>query len=60
MAASDTDESPQDDILIALMGQTGTGKSSFINNAAKSSLAVGKTLESCEAPYSHPSSFEQT
>jgi putative ribosome biogenesis GTPase RsgA len=37
----------QDAILIALMGQTGTGKSSFINKATGASLEVGRFLKSC-------------
>jgi hypothetical protein len=33
--------------FIAVMGQTGTGKSSFINHATGSHLQVGHTLEAC-------------
>jgi hypothetical protein len=38
-----------DDIIIAVMGVTGVGKSSFISLLAKdpSSLVVGHTLEAC-------------
>jgi hypothetical protein len=54
--ASNTDEPtppshiPQDSqevVIIALMGLTGTGKTSFINKAAGASLKVGGTLEPC-------------
>ncbi|KAH7908669.1 kinase-like domain-containing protein, partial [Hygrophoropsis aurantiaca] len=38
----------ENDIVIALMGPTGTGKSSFINTARRrSSAPVGESLESC-------------
>jgi putative ribosome biogenesis GTPase RsgA len=47
MATSDVGESSQDAILVAVMGQTGTGKSNFINKATGGSLGVGHSLESC-------------
>ena len=47
MATSDIDESFQDAILVAVLGPTGTGKSSFINQATGASLGVGHGLESC-------------
>jgi putative ribosome biogenesis GTPase RsgA len=62
MATSGTDESSpgesspgepsQGAILVAVMGQTGTGKSSFINKATGKSLEVGGLLEPCTRSYS--------
>jgi len=43
----DTTPASQDAIFVAVMGQTGTGKSSFINKATGSSLGVGDDLNSC-------------
>ncbi|KAI5994304.1 hypothetical protein EDC04DRAFT_2910550 [Pisolithus marmoratus] len=37
------------EIRIAIMGATGSGKSTFINSASGSDLPVGKGLESCTA-----------
>lgn len=37
----------ESDIVIALMGSTGTGKSTFINLASGSNLPVGEGLRSC-------------
>lgn len=47
--------SVEDVILIAVMGATGTGKSTFINLASGMNLAVGDDLMSCtsEVTYSH-------
>ncbi|KAJ3484668.1 hypothetical protein NLI96_g5477 [Meripilus lineatus] len=44
------------EVLIAVMGCTGVGKSSFINLVSGSNLAVGSNLDSCtsEALYSRP------
>ena len=39
-------------ILVAVMGQTGTGKSSFINKATGGSLEIGHGLEACTRSYS--------
>lgn len=36
-----------DEVMIAIMGPTGTGKSSFINLVSGSSFPVGEGLESC-------------
>ena len=52
METSDIKECSQDPILVAVMGQTGTGKSSFINKATGASLQVGDTLEPCTRSYS--------
>jgi putative ribosome biogenesis GTPase RsgA len=52
MATSDMDKSSQGAILVAVMGQTGTGKSSFINKATGGSLKVGHRLEPCTRSYS--------
>jgi hypothetical protein len=38
---------PNREIRIAVMGATGSGKSTFINKASGSSLPVGRGLESC-------------
>ncbi|CAL1717185.1 unnamed protein product [Somion occarium] len=48
-------KNPQEIILIAVMGATGTGKSTFINLASGANLAVGDGLKSCtsEVLYSH-------
>jgi len=37
---------PQDEVIIAVMGATGSGKTSFINAAAGTNLGVGNGLES--------------
>lgn len=50
--SNDIDESSQSPILVAVIGQTGTGKSSFINKATGASLEVGRSLESCTRSYS--------
>jgi putative ribosome biogenesis GTPase RsgA len=40
--------STKPEVFIALMGKTGTGKTSFINHATgEDSLEVGNDLESC-------------
>ncbi|PPQ63289.1 hypothetical protein CVT24_006814 [Panaeolus cyanescens] len=36
-----------DDVIIALMGPTGSGKSTFLNTATGASVAIGKDLSSC-------------
>jgi len=36
-----------DEVLIAVMGATGSGKTTFINLASKSKLRIGRGLESC-------------
>ena len=41
---------PPQDIYIAVMGQTGTGKTSFIQDATGKKLKVGHTLRSCMQP----------
>ena len=51
MGTSDIDESSQAAILVAVIGQTGAGKSSFINKATGASLEVGRSLESCRCSY---------
>jgi len=43
--------------MIAVMGATGTGKSTFINTASGSSLRVGEGLESCTAEIETASPF---
>ncbi|KAG8957104.1 hypothetical protein FRC03_010551 [Tulasnella sp. 419] len=43
---TETKRNKNNDILIAVMGATGVGKSSFINTTAGSALAVGDDLES--------------
>jgi predicted GTPase len=53
MATSDVKECPQDPILVAVMGQTGTGKSSFINKATGASLLVGHALSPCTRSHSY-------
>ncbi|TCD63735.1 hypothetical protein EIP91_004986 [Steccherinum ochraceum] len=47
------------DIVIAVMGATGTGKSTFINLVSGASLGVGSGLKSCtsEVGYSHAFEF---
>jgi hypothetical protein len=52
MPTSDIDKPSQGAILVAVMGQTGTGKSSFINKATGGSLKIGHRLESCTRSYS--------
>jgi GTPase Era involved in 16S rRNA processing len=52
MTTSDINESFQDAILVAVLGQTGAGKSTFINQATGASLGVGHTLKSCTRSYS--------
>jgi len=37
----------EDPVLIAVMGGTGTGKTTLINLASGSNLAVGHSMESC-------------
>lgn len=37
-----------DDIFIAVMGITGSGKSSFVNLLVADDVAVGHTLEPCK------------
>jgi len=49
--ASPSPDPPQD-IYIAVMGQTGTGKTSFIQDATGKMLKVGHTLRSCMQPFS--------
>jgi GTPase Era involved in 16S rRNA processing len=36
------------DVLIAVIGVTGVGKSTFVNKAAGANLNVGSTLSSCK------------
>ena len=50
METNNTDKSSQDAILVAIMGRTGTGKTSFINKATGASLEEGHRLESCMRP----------
>lgn len=38
---------PQEEVFIAIMGPTGTGKTTFINDLTGANLAVGHSLESC-------------
>ncbi|KAL4259612.1 hypothetical protein AB1N83_006534 [Pleurotus pulmonarius] len=42
-----TEDLKEDDIIIAIMGPTGAGKSSFINMATGNATGVGHDLESC-------------
>ncbi|KAF8808480.1 hypothetical protein BYT27DRAFT_7255591 [Phlegmacium glaucopus] len=44
---SSTTAKPEETILIAVMGLTGTGKSTFINLASGSDLRVGHSVASC-------------
>jgi len=39
---------PQPPVLIAVMGKTGTGKTSFVNAITGKGLTVGHSLEACE------------
>jgi len=39
----------QDDVIIALMGPTGAGKSSFVNTVTGHNSGIGHSLESCTA-----------
>ncbi|TFK44967.1 P-loop containing nucleoside triphosphate hydrolase protein [Crucibulum laeve] len=41
------DDLSQDDVIIAVMGPTGSGKSTFINVATEHDTGVGHSLESC-------------
>ncbi|PPR07081.1 hypothetical protein CVT24_010982 [Panaeolus cyanescens] len=43
----DSFELSEDDIIIAVMGPTGAGKSTFIKNATGYDLKIGNELESC-------------
>ncbi|CAL1717188.1 unnamed protein product [Somion occarium] len=47
----------QDTILIAVMGATGTGKSTFINKASGMSLIVGDGLKSCTSEVAYSNEF---
>ncbi|EMD41344.1 hypothetical protein CERSUDRAFT_89911 [Gelatoporia subvermispora B] len=47
-----------DEALIAVMGPSGTGKSTFINLVSGSSLAVGNTLDSCTTEIQESQVFE--
>ena len=47
--ASSSPDPPQD-IYIAVMGQTGTGKTSFIQDATGKMLKIGHDLWSCMNP----------
>lgn len=38
------------DVIIAVMGVTGVGKTSFISLFTKEDLMIGHSLEACEAP----------
>ncbi|KAJ7168445.1 P-loop containing nucleoside triphosphate hydrolase protein [Mycena filopes] len=40
-------ETPEDEVAIAVMGPTGSGKTSFINVVSGSNLRVGRGLQSC-------------
>ncbi|KAL4259605.1 hypothetical protein AB1N83_006545 [Pleurotus pulmonarius] len=42
-----TEDLKEDDVIIAIMGPTGAGKSSFINMATGNATGVGHDLESC-------------
>ncbi|KAJ8521899.1 hypothetical protein ONZ45_g1472 [Pleurotus djamor] len=46
-----------DDLLIAVMGATGSGKTTFVNLASGSSLAVGNSLHSCTTDVQLSKSF---
>lgn len=39
---------PKPDVMIAVMGKTGTGKPSFINAVTGKSMEVGYGLRACE------------
>lgn len=39
---------PKPDVMIAVMGKTGTGKTSFINAVTGESMEVGHDLRACE------------
>lgn len=47
-----------EEIVIAVMGATGSGKSTFINLLSDSNLAVGEGLRSCTAKVETASTFE--
>ncbi|KIL67674.1 hypothetical protein M378DRAFT_159507 [Amanita muscaria Koide BX008] len=51
--------SPDDDVSIAIMGATGSGKTTFINMASKSKLRIGRGLESCTSTVQTAASFVQ-
>lgn len=42
---------PSPGIFFAVLGQTGTGKTTFINDATESDLVVGHTMDSCNQSY---------
>ncbi|KAJ3559128.1 hypothetical protein NM688_g527 [Phlebia brevispora] len=46
------------EVLIAVMGPTGSGKSTFINTVSGSKLSVGDGLKSCTSSVSPSQSFE--
>jgi ABC-type uncharacterized transport system ATPase component len=46
------DVSMEDPVFIAVMGMTGSGKSSFINRVSgRKSVSVGHGLDSCKSRY---------
>jgi energy-coupling factor transporter ATP-binding protein EcfA2 len=50
-------EEDPEDIVIAVMGATGSGKSTFINLVSGSSLAVGRGLRSCTSKVETANTF---
>jgi len=51
------DMKPQPPVMIAVMGKTGTGKTSFVNAITEKGLTVGHGLEACEYSLSTTSPF---
>ena len=51
------DMKPQPPVMIAVMGKTGTGKTSFVNAITEKGLIVGHELDSCEYSPSTTSPF---
>jgi signal recognition particle receptor subunit beta len=45
--------SPNDEILIAIFGMTGTGKTTFIEKVSGQKLKIGHNLRSCLCPPHH-------
>ncbi|KAJ6532001.1 P-loop containing nucleoside triphosphate hydrolase protein [Mycena capillaripes] len=48
----------EDEVAIAIMGPTGSGKTSFINTVSGSNLRVGRTLQSCTSTVQLASPFQ--
>ena len=51
---------PSNDIVIAVFGQTGTGKSSFISKLTGKDLQIGHGLQSCKLPLVNSASLNHS